>query len=57
MYSLATTAMIKHLGLNWSFRVLAILAFAVNGSCAFLIKDRNAVIGSQQQAFDIKLFR
>ena len=57
MYSLATNAMIDHLGVEWAFRILGILACVVNCTCAMLIKDRNKAIGSNQLAFDYTLFR
>lgn len=56
-YSLASQAMIQSIGLGWAFRVLAILAFAVNALCAIVIRDRNRAIGSVQLAFDVSLFR
>ncbi len=56
-YSLAAQAMIKSIGLAWAFRVLGIIAFVVNTSCALIIKDRNKQIGSSQLSFDYKLFR
>ena len=57
MYSLATNAMIQSLGIGWAFRILGILAFAVNSVCAILIKDRNKTIGVTQLAFDYTLFK
>jgi MFS family permease len=57
VYSLATNAMIESIGLGWAFRVLGILAFAVNFVCAILIKDRNKAIGASQLAFDYTLFK
>ena len=57
MYSLATNAMIRNLGLAWAFRILAVLAFAVNFVCSLLVRDRNKAIGTTQAAFDRKLFR
>jgi len=39
IYSLATSAMLRNLGQPWTFRVLGILAFAVNGICAVLLKE------------------
>lgn len=39
IYSLATSAMLRNLGQPWTFRVLGILAFAVNGTCAILLKE------------------
>ena len=49
--------MIKNIGLGWAFRVLGILSFAVNFTCAILIRDRNKQIGSKHAAFDISLFK
>lgn len=57
VYSLATNAMIVSIGLGWAFRVLGIVAFAVNFTCAILIKDRNKAIGASQLAFDYRLFK
>ena len=56
-YSLATNAMINRLGVGWAFRILGILACAVNFTCAMLIRDRNKAIGSVQLAFDYTLFK
>lgn len=55
-YSLATQAMIQSIGLGWAFRVLAILAFAVNTICTILVRDRNKAVGAVHLAFDLKLF-
>lgn len=57
MYSLATNSMIESLGVEWAFRILGILAFAVNFVCAILMKDRNKAIGTTQLAFDYRLFK
>ena len=57
MYSMATNAMIDRLGVAWAFRILGILACAVNCTCAMLIKDRNKAVGSIQLAFDYTLFK
>lgn len=56
-YLLASQAMIQSIGLGWAFRVLAVLAFAVNTLCAVVIRDRNKAIGAVQLAFDIRLFK
>lgn len=56
-YSLASQAMIQSIGLGWAFRVLAILAFAVNTLCTILIRDRNKAVGAVHLAFDVKLFK
>jgi len=57
IYSLGTSAMIQSIGLGWAFRVLAILAFAVNTLCMILIRDRNKAVGAVQIAFDVRLFK
>lgn len=57
VYSLATGAMIRTIGLSWAFRVLGILACVVNGICALLIRDRNKIIGASQLAFDVSLLK
>lgn len=56
-YSLAANAMISHLGLAWAFRILAILAFVVNGGCSFLARDRNKEVRAVHQAFHRGLFK
>lgn len=57
IYSLATGAMLKSIGLGWTFRVLGIMAFGVNTICTILIKDRNKIIGSSQKVFEVRLFQ
>lgn len=57
MYSLASGAMIQTLGIGWAFRILGIIALAVNTVCALLIKDRNKAIGTTQLGFDYKMFQ
>ena len=57
IYSLSAQAMIKNIGLPWAFRILAIIAFVVNTTCALIIRDRNKQIGSSQLGFDYRLFR
>lgn len=56
-YSLATNAMIDHIGLDWAYRVLAILTFVVNGFCALLIRDRNKAVGAVHVAFHMDMFK
>lgn len=56
-YSLGTNAMIKNIGLPWAFRILAILAFVVNGICSLLIRDRNKQVGAVHVAFNKELFK
>ncbi|KAG5936167.1 hypothetical protein E4U53_000278 [Claviceps sorghi] len=57
LYSFASGAMLRNLGLGWTFRILGILAFVVNTACILLIKDRNKIIGSSQLAFDTTLLK
>ncbi|KAI1503202.1 major facilitator superfamily transporter [Biscogniauxia marginata] len=56
-YSLAANSMISRIGLPWTFRVLAIICFVVNGTAAFFIRDRNRDIGSVHLAFNWRLFK
>lgn len=57
VYSLATEAMIQNLGLSWAFRILGIVSFAVNFTCAVVIRDRNKQVGASLLAFDWRLFK
>ncbi|WYZ35736.1 hypothetical protein EsH8_X_000383 [Colletotrichum jinshuiense] len=57
IYSLATNAMIRNIGLPWAFRILAILSFVVNGACCLLMKDRNKALGSVHIAFHFGIFK
>ncbi|KAK7416347.1 hypothetical protein QQX98_005292 [Neonectria punicea] len=57
LYSLASGAIIKNLGVEWAFRILGILVFVVNTICTLLVRDRNKIIGSRQVAFDTALFK
>ncbi|KAI0534015.1 major facilitator superfamily domain-containing protein [Xylaria digitata] len=57
VYSLATNAMIKNIGLPWTFRTLALICFTVNGIASFFIRDRNHAVGSVHIAFNWKLFK
>ncbi|KAK4128256.1 MFS general substrate transporter [Parathielavia appendiculata] len=56
-YSLATNAMISNLGLAWAFRILAILAFVVNGACSLILRDRNKAVGTVHIPFHKDLFK
>ncbi|TID27635.1 MFS general substrate transporter [Venturia nashicola] len=57
VYSLATEAMIESLGLAWAFRILGIVSFAVNFTCAIIVRDRNKQVGASLLAFDWRLFK
>ncbi len=56
-YSLATNAMISNLGLAWAFRILAIIAFVVNGACSLIVRDRNKAVGAVHIPFHKDLFK
>jgi hypothetical protein len=56
IYSLASNAMIKSLGLNWTFRILAIISCIVNGVSCSLLRDRNRAIGAIHDAFRKDIF-
>jgi hypothetical protein len=49
--------MISNLGLAWAFRILAILAFVVNGACSLTLRDRNKAVGAKHIPFHAPLFR
>ena len=57
IYSLATNAMIRNIGLAWAFRVIAIVCFVVNTASALLVRDRNTSVGSIHVPFDLTLLR
>ncbi|KZF22234.1 MFS general substrate transporter, partial [Xylona heveae TC161] len=57
VYSLASNAMIQHLGVGWALRILGICTFTVNVVATVLIRDRNRQIGTQQRAFDLSLLK
>ncbi|KAF7559181.1 hypothetical protein G7046_g4982 [Stylonectria norvegica] len=56
-YSLASGAMLRTMGLQWTFRILSIITLVVNIICILLLKDRNKIIGSSQLAFDASLLK
>lgn len=55
-YSLATNAMLRTIGLGWSFRVLGLVSCGVNTACALIIRDRNQEVGGRHAAFSGRLF-
>ena len=57
VYSLAANAMIANLGLDWAFRILAIIAFVMNGICSFTLRDRNKAVGAVHVAFHKDVFK
>ena len=57
IFSFATGAMIKHIGLGWSLRTTGIITFVINLTAAMLLRDRNHIIKPLQLGFDTKLLR
>jgi hypothetical protein len=57
IYALATNAMIQNLGLEWAFRIIAILSFVVNGAVSLVIRDRNKAVGAIHVAFHFPLLK
>ncbi|QDS72857.1 hypothetical protein FKW77_007245 [Venturia effusa] len=57
VYSLSTEAMIQSLGLAWAFRILGIVSFVVNFTCAIAVRDRNKQVGASLLAFDWRLVK
>ncbi|CAI4213211.1 unnamed protein product [Parascedosporium putredinis] len=57
VYSLASGAMIERLGIQWTYRILGIIACVVNTICAILLRDRNKIIGSRHVPFDTGLLK
>lgn len=55
-YALGANAMITNLGLEWAFRILAIICFVVNGCVCLIMKDRNKAVGAKHIAFHKDLF-
>ncbi|KAK6336362.1 hypothetical protein TWF696_001923 [Orbilia brochopaga] len=59
VFSLGTNAMLQqpHIGLAWTFRITAILTFAVNVICSLLMRDRNKKINPDIRMFDVKILK
>lgn len=57
IFSLSIQAAITRLGVQWSFRIVAVCVGVVHTVCTLLIKDRNKSIRPNQRAFDHRLFR
>ncbi|KAK6511795.1 hypothetical protein TWF481_000701 [Arthrobotrys musiformis] len=56
-FSLGTNAMLQRLGLAWTFRITAIIAFVVNTTCSIFLKDRNKKINPEIKMFDLNLIK
>lgn len=57
IYSLTSNALIQSIGIGWTYRVLAIVAFVVNTICMLLFRDRNKHVGARPAAVNVHLFR
>ncbi|KAL3298833.1 monocarboxylate transporter [Colletotrichum asianum] len=57
VYALAAGAMIRSLGLQWTFRTWGIIGFCVNTTCTILIRDRKKATDSKQSTFELALFK
>ncbi|KAF2152606.1 MFS general substrate transporter [Myriangium duriaei CBS 260.36] len=57
VFSLATNAMIRHLGFPWALRITGILCFVNNSIATFFLRDRNAQIRPTQNGFAIYLLK
>lgn len=57
IYALATNAMIQNLGLEWAFRIIAIISFVVNGAVSLILRDRNKAVGAIHVAFHLPLIK
>lgn len=57
IFSLATGAMIKHVGLGWSLRITGVITFVITLIAALLLRDRNHIIQPPQLGFDTNLLR
>lgn len=55
-YNLIAGYTARKVGLNWTYRILALCSLAVNGICSVLIKDRNNFVKPKQDALDWKEF-
>lgn len=57
VWSLSVGAIISNIGLEWAYRILAIVSAVANMSCTLLIKTRYEETGGKQLAFDTTLLR
>ncbi|KAF5583573.1 major facilitator superfamily transporter (Mch2) [Fusarium pseudocircinatum] len=56
VYSLSAAAMIRTVGLQWAFRILAVIAFTINGLGIMLIKDRHKHVKPNRSTMAFSLF-
>ncbi|KAI9933932.1 hypothetical protein ASPWEDRAFT_35915 [Aspergillus wentii DTO 134E9] len=53
-YNLGSGAAIESLGLQWTYRLLALCTLVMNFICSILLKDRNTVVKPKDKAFDYR---
>lgn len=53
-YNLIAGAAIRRIGLQWTYRLLALCSLAFNGICSFLARDRNKFVKPRQESFDYR---
>lgn len=51
-YNLIAGAAIRNLGLEWTYRLLALCALAANASSSILLRDRNKTVKPNKTSFD-----
>lgn len=55
-YNLIAGVAIRNLGINWSYRVIALCTLLVNGVSSALMRDRNKIVKPKQDALDWREF-
>lgn len=51
-WNLIAGAAAQSIGLNWTYRILALCSLSVNTICSLLIRDRNKLVKPKHDAFD-----
>lgn len=55
-YNLIAGVAARNLGLNWTYRILALCSLAMNAISSTLIRDRNKIVRPNQSSFDWREF-
>lgn len=53
-YNLLAGYLVQSMGVPWTYRVMAILTFLINGICSILLKDRNRFVKPVQGTFSYR---
>ena len=53
-YNLVAGAIVRNMGIQWTYRILAFCGLAVNTVCSLLLRDRNRAIQPFQNAFSYR---